>query len=171
MIGGGLPLYYTEYGFQSNPPDRTLGVSLGRMAAFLDESEWIAYRDRAVRGLAQYLLRDDPQLGGFQSGLEFVSGRLKPALAAYRLPLWVVRRGVSVTVFGRVRPHDRQGTVRIQLRLPGRRSFSDFLTATPNASGFFLVRHWSRKGTWRALWTPASGGASLTSRVAHEASS
>jgi hypothetical protein len=173
MLRGGLPLYYTEYGFQSNPPDRTLGVPLGQMAAYLNESEWIAFRDRAVRGLAQYLLRDDPQLGGFQSGLEFVNGRPKPALAAYRFPIWVVRRGVSVTVFGRVRPiQDRgQGMVRIQLRLPGRRAFSNFLTAAPNASGFYVVRHWSRRGTWRALWQPAGGGPALVSRIAHEASS
>jgi hypothetical protein len=172
MLPGGLPLYYTEYGFQSNPPDRTLGVPLSRMAAYLDESEWIAYRDGAVRGLAQYLLRDDPQLGGFQSGLEFLDGRAKPALDAYRLPIWVVRHGVSVTVFGRVRPTQGrgQGRVRIQLRLPGHRSFSDFLSATPNPSGFFLVRHWSRRATWRALWEPPDGSAALVSRVAHESS-
>jgi hypothetical protein len=142
------------------------------MAAYLDQSEWIAYRDRAVRGLAQYLLRDDPQLGGFQSGLEFRDGRAKPALDAYRLPIWVVRRGVSVTVFGRVRPHqDRgQGTVRIQMRLPGRRSFSDFLTARPNAAGFCVVRHWSRRATWRVMWEPPGGGEPLISRTAHESS-
>jgi hypothetical protein len=172
MLRAGLPLYYTEYGFQTNPPDRVLGVSLGAQAAYLSESEWIAYRDRAVRGLAQYLLRDDPQLQGFQSGLEFVNGRAKPSLAAYRMPLWVVRHGVSVTIFGRVRPFaDRgRGTVRIQLRLPGRRTFSDLFTATPGASGFFLVRHWSRRGTWRALWQPPGGGVALVSPLAHESS-
>src|SRR5438067_1993820 len=50
MLRRGLPLYYTEYGFQTNPPDRILGVSLARQAAYLDESEWIAFRDPAVRG-------------------------------------------------------------------------------------------------------------------------
>lgn len=170
MLRRGLPLYYTEYGFQTNPPDRILGVSLARQAAYLDESEWIAFRDPAVRGLAQYLLRDDPQLSGFQSGLEFRDGRVKPSLAAYRFPLWVVRRGVSVTVFGRVRPiRGRGGTVRIQLRLPHSR-FHDFLTARPNARGFFLVSHWSRHGEWRALWQPADGGPGLASRTAAESS-
>jgi hypothetical protein len=170
LIPRGLPIYYTEFGFQSRPPDRTLGVPLSLQAAYLDQSEWIAYRDRAVRGLAQYLLRDDPQLAGFQSGLEFVDGRAKPALAAYRFPLWVVRRGVSAIVFGRVRPgHGAGGTVHIQLKLPGKgRSFSDFLTAHPNSAGFFVVKHWSRRGTWRARFDPGGGGQSLASRTAHE---
>jgi hypothetical protein len=171
MLPRGLPIFYTEYGFQSRPPDRILGVPLSRQAAYLDQSEWIAYRDPAVRGLAQYLLRDDPQLAGFQSGLEFVDGRTKPALASYRFPIWVVRRGVSATVFGRVRPAHGGGggTVHIQLRV-GRKPFSDFLTARPNSAGFFVVKHWSRRGTWRARWDPAGGGPSLTSRTAHESS-
>jgi hypothetical protein len=170
MIPRRLPLFYTEFGFQSRPPDRILGVPLSLQAAYLDESEWIAYRDPAVRGLAQYLLRDDPQLAGFQSGLEFLDGRAKPALAAYRFPLWVVRRGVSAIVFGRVRPgHGANGIVHIQLRLPGKgRLFTDFLTARPNSAGFFVVKHWSRRGTWRARFDPTGGGDSLTSRIAHE---
>jgi hypothetical protein len=171
MLRARLPIYYTEYGFQTNPPDRTLGVSLSRQAAYLDQSDWIAYQDPTVRGLAQYLLRDDPELPGFQSGLEFLDGREKPSLAAYRLPIWVVRRGVSVTVFGQVRPAPAGGggTVRIQLRLP-RKSFTDFLTARVGSRGFFVVRHWSRRGTWRAIWDPGGGGPALTSRTAQEAS-
>ena len=35
----------------------------------------------------QYLLRDEPRLDAWQSGLETVSGRAKPALAAFSLPL------------------------------------------------------------------------------------
>jgi hypothetical protein len=171
MLRPRLPIYYTEFGFQTNPPDSILGVSLSRQAAYLDESDWIAYRDGAVRGLAQYLLRDDPQLSGFQSGLEFSDGRPKPALASYQLPIWVVRSGVSVTVFGQVRraPAGGGGTVRIQLRLP-HRSFSDFLTARVGARGFFVVRHWSRRGSWRAVWDPPGGGQALTSRTAAESS-
>jgi hypothetical protein len=169
-LRAGLPIYYTEYGFQTNPPDTLLGVSLGRQAAYLDESEWIAYRDPAVRGLAQYLLRDDADLAGFQSGLEFVDGRVKPSLAAYRFVLYVVREGVSVTVFGRVRPARVRGpgVVRVQVRLPHRR-FVDLLTAHPNAAGFFVLRHWSRHGSWRAIWSPGDGGAPLRSRVTGEA--
>ena len=67
-IAAGLPIYYTEYGFQTNPPDRDLGVTLARQAEYLNESDWITYRQPAVKGLAQYLLRDDSGISGFQSG-------------------------------------------------------------------------------------------------------
>src|SRR6266550_8797636 len=72
---GGLPLYLTEFGYQTNPPDR-LGVSWNRQAAYLNESWFRAYVNPSVRTLSQFLLKDD---GGdigltFQSGLETISG-------------------------------------------------------------------------------------------------
>ena len=57
-----------------------------------------------VRSVAQYLVNDDANVNGFQSGLRFVTGRAKPSLGAYRLPIWVRAGGSSVTVFGQVRP-------------------------------------------------------------------
>jgi hypothetical protein len=168
-LRGGLPIYYTEYGFQTNPPDRILGVSPSRQAAYLNQSDWIAYRQRRVRGIAQYLLRDDVGNDGFQSGLRFADGRAKPSWAAYRLPIWVVRRGVSVTVFGQVRhaPDGAPGVVRVQLRLP-RRGWSTYRTVKPNRKGFVLSRMWSKRGAWRLVWEPISGP-SVVSRVATEA--
>src|SRR5439155_4119294 len=46
-----LPLWLTEYGYQTDPPDPFLGVSWNRQAAYLNEAEEIAYRNRRVRGL------------------------------------------------------------------------------------------------------------------------
>ena len=42
--------------------------------------------------MSQYKLVDEASLASFQSGLRFMNGRAKPAYAAYRLPIWVVRR-------------------------------------------------------------------------------
>ena len=42
--------------------------------------------------LVQYLVRDEPRLDAWQSGLETVAGRAKPALAAFSLPLAQVGR-------------------------------------------------------------------------------
>jgi hypothetical protein len=162
-----LPIHYTEFGFQTNPPDRTLGVTLKRQAAYLNQSAWIAYRDRDVKSLAQYLLRDDPGLSGFQSGLEFSDGREKPGLLAYRMPIHVVRRGIFVTVFGQVRR--ARGSVRVQVRLPGR-EFTTYRTVTPNRKGFVLAnRVRSRRGEWRLYWEPGDGPPEI-SRTAQEAS-
>ncbi|HVE68081.1 MAG TPA: hypothetical protein VNB64_05815 [Solirubrobacteraceae bacterium] len=164
-----LPVYYTEFGFQTNPPDRVLGVSLRRQAEYLNQSDWMAFRQSRVRGIAQYLLRDDLGNGGFQSGLKFSDGRIKPAYGAYRFPIWVVRRGVSVTVFGQVR-HARDGAsgvVRVQVRLPGK-DWSTYRTVKPNRKGFVLTRLWSKRGSWRLVWEP-DGGQPDISRVAREA--
>jgi hypothetical protein len=170
-IPRGLPIHYTEFGFQTNPPDRTLGVTLKRQAAYLNQSLWIAFRDRDVKSLAQYLLRDDPGLAGFQSGLEFSDGREKPSLHAYRMPIHVVRRGIFVTVFGQVRQarDGARGTVRVQVKLPGR-DFTTYRSVTPNRMGFVLAnRIRSRHGEWRLYWAPETGSPEI-SRTAQEAS-
>jgi hypothetical protein len=169
-IASGLPIYYTEYGFQTNPPDRNLGVSLARQAEYLNESDWMTYRQPAVKGLAQYLLRDDNGISGFQSGLKFADGRQKPSYNAYRFPVWVVRKGVAVTVFGLVRPASdgASGVVRMQVRPPKEKAWATLRTVKPNRKGFVLAKFWSRRGSWRLVWEPDSGQQEI-SRVAREA--
>src|SRR5215211_2922884 len=99
-----LLIFYTEYGFQTNPPDRIFGVRAALQPAYINQSDWMAYRDSRVRGVAQYKLVDEAALSSFQSGLRFLSGRPKPAYAAYRLPIWVSGRGSRLRVYGQVRP-------------------------------------------------------------------
>src|ERR671931_81410 len=65
-IRGGLKFYFTEFGFQSNPPDRLFGVSLSRQARYINESDFIAYRNSRVRGVSQYELFDDANRDVFQ---------------------------------------------------------------------------------------------------------
>jgi len=103
VIPRGVPLYLTELGFQTDPPDRLAGTSLGLQAKWLNYSEFQAYRQSRVAGIAQYQLRDEPNLAGFQTGLQYKDGSAKPALEAYRLPIWVTRSGSRVRVWGRVR--------------------------------------------------------------------
>ena len=109
-----MSLWETEDGVQTNPPDRRVGVSLDAQARDIDESEWLAWRLPYVASVAQYALRDDAELTGFQSGLLFADGRPKPSLAAYRLPLVVVRRSrrsTRVELWMRVPPGQRRVTV------------------------------------------------------------
>jgi hypothetical protein len=167
-LPGNLPMYYTEFGFQTNPPDRVLGVPLNRQAEYLNQSEWMAYRQPRVKAIAQYLLRDDIGNAGFQSGLKFSDGRLKPAYNAFRFPIWVVRRGVSVTVFGQVRHagDGASGIVRMQVRVPGK-DWATYRTVKPNRKGFVLATLWSKRGVWRLVWE--SAGRTDISRVTREA--
>jgi hypothetical protein len=158
-IRGGLPIYYTEYGYQTDPPDRIFGVGLSAQARYMNESDYIAWRDGQVKGMAQYLLNDDFSLDGFQTGLRFSSGRSKPALAAYRLPVWVVGHRSFVTVFGQARaaPNGQQARVAIQAR-SGRGGFKTVKTVTTrNSKGFFRVSVPRRGSTWRLRWASPSG--------------
>lgn len=157
-IRAGLPIYYTEYGFQTNPPDSLFGVSLAAQARYLNESDYIAWHDGQVRGMAQYLLDDDFASDGFQTGLRFNSGRPKPALAAYRLPVWVVGRGSFVTVFGQARPAANGHRTRVQIQTKsGRGGFRTVKTViTTNSRGFFSASVRRGGSTWRLRWESPS---------------
>jgi hypothetical protein len=106
---GGMPLYLTEFGYQTNPPDK-FGVSWANQAAYLNESEFRSYINPEVRTLGQFLLRDDGGDTGvtFQSGLMTLDGQAKPSYDAFRLPVYLPRttfRGRQrLRVWGLVRP-------------------------------------------------------------------
>src|SRR3954453_11121356 len=97
------PVWITEYGVQSTP-DRLLGVPLAQQAEFRSISERLLRADPRVAATAQYLLHDDVALSGFQSGLVMASGRPKPSLDEFRLPLTVRRAGRTALLWGLVRP-------------------------------------------------------------------
>ena len=100
-----LPIHYTEHGWQTNPPDQLFGVTQDQQAEYINQSDWIAYNNARVHTVAQYKLVDDENIGsGFQMGLKLLDGTIKPAYAAYKLPIWVSGTGTEVTVYGQVRP-------------------------------------------------------------------
>jgi hypothetical protein len=99
-----LPVYSTEYGFQTNPPDRIAGVSLSAQAQYLNQADYLSWRDGRLRSFAQYELFDERDSGAFQTGLRFLDGRAKPGLDAYRIPVWAFKRGSYTYVWGMVRP-------------------------------------------------------------------
>jgi hypothetical protein len=102
---GGKPLWLTEYGYQTNPPDRLLGVSYGAQARFIGEGALRVWQQPGATILIQFLMRDEPSLGGWQSGLFTVRGAAKPSYHAFALPLAEVsRRGSRTVLWGEVRP-------------------------------------------------------------------
>jgi hypothetical protein len=124
-----LPLYLTESGYQTAPPDPTWKVSLADQARWLPEAERIARRQPTLRSVAQFLVRDLPERPGrrlktrwrdYQSGLRFSDGRSKPAHAAFALSL-VARRSTSrsVSFWGLVRPGTGNRRARISVLEPG----------------------------------------------------
>jgi hypothetical protein len=80
-------LWITEYGYQTNPPDSLFGVSWAAQARYLTQAFAIARKNPRIDMMLWFLVKDQPALGGWQSGLITVDGRRKPAFAAFqRLP-------------------------------------------------------------------------------------
>jgi hypothetical protein len=130
-VGRQLPLYLTEYGYETNPPNTYRGVSPSAQALYINEAEYMAWRDPRVRAMSQFLLYDalpdtsfprgsERYWSTFQTGLLYASGAPKPSLDAYRLPLFVpdpvLGSGRNVFVWGRVRPAAQHPTRRAQLQ-------------------------------------------------------
>jgi hypothetical protein len=152
-------IYFTEFGVSSSPPARPkrYGVSLAKQAEYINEYEYLAWGNSAVRSVAQFQLEDDAIAGThgsrrtFQTGLrrtatpaQFQAGVLgtpKPARAAYIVPLFVVDRGSRVTVWGGVRDAS-SGTVSI---FNGRKS----VKRVRLHAGYFSTSLRKRKGTWQ----------------------
>jgi hypothetical protein len=168
VIPHGLPIWYTEFGYQTNPPDPRLGVSYARQAEYLNQADAIAARDPRVVAVSQYLLVDDRDVFGFQSGLRrYGSLTRKPAYGAYRVPLWVQRDGRHVAVYGQVRPAQGPISVLLQHARSDAGPFRVVRTlriASPTHQ--FRTRTRSRRGVYRLAWQPAPGQPYFVSRAA-----
>ena len=108
-------VWSTEYGYLTNPPERstpgTVYPSPAEAAIFLNEAEYLSWRNPRVASYAQYLLADPVALKGlglFASGLIYSDGKDKPGYDAYRLPLWLpsmtVKKGAETQIWGGARP-------------------------------------------------------------------
>ncbi len=81
---GPRKLWITEYGYQTNPPDRQFGVSWALQASYLREAFSIARKNPRIDMMLWFLVRDEPLLSGWQSGFVTVDGRRKPSFEAFR---------------------------------------------------------------------------------------
>ncbi|HEX8743411.1 MAG TPA: hypothetical protein VF712_09765 [Thermoleophilaceae bacterium] len=151
-IGSKAPVWFTEYGVQTKPPDR-FGVSQGTQARYINMADWLTYRQSRVRSVSQYELTDPQDANTFNTGLRFSDGRAKSSLAAYRLPIWVSSR----RVWGQVRAGGE--SVAVQWRSSSKKGFKTYKTAKLNSAGYFDLKVDRRGGQWRLL---SNGNASRT---------
>ena len=80
---GNKRIWITEYGYQTNPPDALFGVTYAKQAAYLTQAFAIARKNPRIDMMLWFLLRDEPTLAGWQSGLLTNAGARKPAFAAF----------------------------------------------------------------------------------------
>ena len=152
-------IWLTEYGYQTNPPDRS-GVSRSVQAQYVAEAALRAKNARFVDVLIHFVLRDEPQLSGWQSGFFTAAGLVKPALNSFMLPIaQQARKGLRTTIWGQVRPGFGKRLYRLQ-RLANGRWVSVGHPALTNIRGSYLRVVRAAKGTrFRILWL-ANGTAS-----------
>ena len=154
-------IWLTEYAYQSNPPDRVLGVSLAKQARYIGEGDYAAYRTPRVDLLIHFLYQDEPNSARFQSGLVTLAGRTKPALAAFQLPLAEAHRtGSTTSLWGQLRAPETGTTVRIE-RLVGS-TWRAVGVAHADGKGFFKLTATLPPGTRVRAEADAVVGATLT---------
>jgi hypothetical protein len=164
-----LPLYLTEYGYQSAPPDPS-GVPPGLEAAYYGQALYLAWRSAEVRSFPQFLLYDigpdrskprgsRARWGGYQTGLYTYDGRPKPQVVrGFELPfsasaVRAPRGAPAVVVFGQVRPGRGAQAVQLQRRA-GRGPWTDegCPTATDGQGVYRLTLPFRGPATYRAVW-------------------
>lgn len=160
-----LPIWSTEFGYQTTPPDTEAGtVSPTQAAFYLNWSEYLSWLDPRLRSYDQYQLVDSPA-GVFATGLKTATGELKPGYDAYRMPIFLpattTLRRHPLVVWGCVRPapnaaratHRRQ-QVEIQFKASAGGAFRTVQTVPLSGPhGYFEVSQaFPGGGTVRLSW-------------------
>jgi hypothetical protein len=160
LLGRDFPsarIWLTEYGYQSNPPDSLLGVSLALQARYIGEGAYAAYRTPKVDMLIQFLYSDEPTLSRFQSGLVTLTNAVKPAYAAFQLPLAQIP---SSTLWGQLRAPAAGSTAQLERRIG--LSWQTFATVHASTGGYFRWSGTLARGTQVRVHAGSLVGATLT---------
>jgi hypothetical protein len=175
-----FPVWSTEYGFRTRPPDPHEGVSQATAAAYMNWAEFLSYHQSRLFSYSQYKLRDFPPPLYFDTGIENPGGSHKPGYDAYRMPIFLpvtsTRRGRKLEVWGAVRPASyakldtgRSQSVQIQFQAGARGAWRTVETvAITNSRGYFDVKlAFPGSGAVRLAWTYPAGDPLLGSGTAH----
>jgi hypothetical protein len=171
-------IYSTEFGYKTNPPEKLIrAIPPPLAAAYLNQAEYMSWRDPRIRSYDQYLLKDSPA-GNFATGLEFSNGTPKPTYDAFRLPVWLpattINKGQQVEVWGCARGARYTGLqnggttqVEIEFRAASGGDFKRLRTVTvTDPYGYFDVRQaFPASGTVRLRWTDPHGPAIFSRSV------
>jgi hypothetical protein len=153
-FGSRTRIWLTEYGYNSKPPSRWLGVSNMLQARYVGEAALRAYLAPRVDLLIHFLVRDEPNGNRWTSGVLTSRGKAKPSFAGYSLPLaQVSRRGNRTTLWGQVRPRSGAQPYRLQQLRGGHWRWVGG-TRTTTAAGYFRRVVTAGRGAKFRLWSP-----------------
>jgi hypothetical protein len=165
-------IHLTEFGYQTNPPDKAVGISLASQTKYLQQAAFVAWRAKRVRGLSFYQWDDEPvvnrgggtkRYSGWQTGLRFNNSKPKPVLSTFPAPFVIERKGKATTVrlWGQVRPNG-DPTVVVQVRARGAAAFQDLAPVTTAADGTWTkTLKFVAGASYRYRWTPKPSGLEL----------
>jgi hypothetical protein len=151
--GKRFEIYNDEFGYITRPPAGAGFPSQATAASWLNETEYLSYKNRRVASYDQYLINDpmgnrfNPN-PGFNTGLYTSTGQPKATLAAFRLPVWLpattIKAGARTEVWGGARPATVTSasapTVQIQMQKGGHGDWTTIQTVRASKStGYFDV--------------------------------
>ena len=163
-------VYNTEFGYFTDPPFKAVDSLAPTTAArYLNQAEYLSWKDPRIASYDQYLLEDSPPgtPTPFDTGLEFSTGaHITAVFDAYRLPLWLpttsAKTGQSLQVWGCARPAltpaALSDTVRIQFSSGGAFRTLKTVRVHPATSGCYFDT---------AVKFPASGNVRLAYTQIH----
>jgi hypothetical protein len=163
--GGKFGLYFTEWGYQTRPPDPLEGVTLAQQSRWLQQGTYIAYKDPRVKLLTQYEWRDEKigrgtspksKYSGWQSGLRFNNDKAKPSLKSFSNPFFISQRPNSrkARLWGQVRP-DETHRITVQRRKPGAKRWTTVKVLSTNGTGYWTLNQTVNATTdYRFTWQP-----------------
>jgi hypothetical protein len=158
---GGARIWLSEYGYQSNPPDKFLGVSPALQARYISEGAYAAYHAPRVDLLIQFLYQDEPDLARFQSGLVTLTNARKPAYNAFELPLAQLSRiGTHTSLWGELRAPAAGASAQLEKRAGTQ--WRTVATLAPGSGGFFRWSGTLARGSVVRVHAGAVVGAPLT---------
>ncbi len=181
-VSPGLPLFMTEYGFETNPPDKFSGVPLMTQAKYNMLGEYLAWSNPRVASQAQFLLADvapnrrhkrnsKHYWFTYQSGLFFQKGQPKPAAFAYSFPFLAFATGVdpatgapAFNLWGQARFLRNGAPADVYIQWRPKDSSSGWATVGGPVAvddfGYFTaarVAPAALAGEWRGLWLRPDG--------------
>ncbi len=164
-----FPIWSTEFGYLTTPPNPPGGVAPQVAAYYLNWSEYLTWLDPRIRSYDQYELQD-PASGRFASGLETAAGAPKPALYAFRMPIYLpvtaTASGHPLLVWGGARAAPlaaatthRSQSVAIQFSPRASAPFRTLRTVSiVSRHGYFeTLQRFPASGRVRLAWTPPQG--------------
>jgi hypothetical protein len=179
---GGVPLYLTEWGFKTNPPNPFIHTTLAQQAAWINQGEYMMWRWPYVKAYTQFLLVDSPPKPGtrkgsalywstFQTGLEFQNGTPKPSFSAFQVPIWLptAKHGRNRAVWGQFRQADHTTTQNglIDFQAKGSSTWKELAPVQTTNSEGFVYTHVTIPGAGavRLDWISPSGSVSYSRTV------